>query len=74
MEDKAAGRCPPIYRLLSRLASFHFSFTGLKVITLSSAVRAAENRVGDSASREHAESYPQEGSSRSARFSIQDGS
>ena len=27
-EDKAAGRCPPIVRLLFRLASFHFSFTG----------------------------------------------
>lgn len=26
--DLAAGRCPPIYRLLFRLASFHFSVTG----------------------------------------------
>ncbi len=32
MEDKPAGRCPPIVRLLSCQGSFHFSVCGLKIV------------------------------------------
>ena len=45
MEDKAAGRCPPIVRLLSCLGSFHFSFHDLRLLRNRGVAQYAEHLI-----------------------------